>query len=155
MREDIRLLDLNPNLANLSYASGQVMGSVVEIPRAVLDTKGTGWLESLLILDNDKQNLSFDVVLFDEAPVNSIGADGAAYGLAQADRDKLIGRISVKASSYEDHGNLSEATYSGFRLPIEVEQESKSLFVALVARGAATYTAATSLKLKLGVSQTL
>jgi len=93
------------------------------------------------------------LIFFERQPSSSIGADGADYALTDADADFLLGRASIQDNAYAASTLNSEATFSGLGLPLQADTGKKSLWVAFVARDAITFTAATSLKVRLGLTQ--
>lgn len=154
LRSSSKIITISPTVDTSAYSSGDVISTVQTITDAVLSTKGTAILQSLAILDKSNQKAAIDLVFFNEAPENSIGADNAAYGLNDADISKVIGRISVAAGDYVSSGtNNAEATVKAIGLLLQSIAGSKNLYMAIIARGAATYEAASNLIIKLGFLQ--
>jgi len=153
LKRNIRLLTVQPTLTNLVYVSGEVMGAPVEVPDAFLNDQGNSVLESIVVIDKDGQSKKFDVIFFEAQPSASIGADGAAYALTDADADLLLGRASIQDNAYAASTNNSEATFSGLGLPLQAETGRQSLWVAFVARDPITLTNAANLKIRIGLIQ--
>lgn len=152
-KRNIRLLNVQPTLTNLSYVSGEVMGTTIEVPNAFLNDQGNAFLESIIVIDKEGVSKKFDVLFFEDQPSSSIGVDGAPYALTDDDADLLLGRASIQDGAYAASTNNSEATFSGLGLPLQAATGKQSLWVALVARDAITLTAATNLKLRIGLTQ--
>lgn len=147
------VLQFTPNAAGFAtpYSSGDVIGGVNEIIGAVGDPDPT-FLVSITVLDKANQKAALDIVFFNANPESSLGADNAAYALADADLGKVLGRISIEASHYVSSGsNNAEATRSAFGLIPLKAASGTSIYAAVVARGAATYGSASDLSVKIGI----
>lgn len=141
-----------------AYASGDVIGAVTTLTNAMQNRGGTGILESICITDKTNTKQALDIIIFSEAPANSIGADNAAYGLNDADCGKVLGRISVATTDWISSGsNNAEATLRGLALMVMSKKDfvlgSKNLFYALVARGSITLASVTDLQMIFGFLQ--
>lgn len=148
-----KVISVSPDIVAAAYASGDVVGTVREIPLAVDQSGGCAKLRSLVVTDAGNVKAKLDLLFFSEAPANSIGIDNAAYALNDADLPKLIGRISVLDTDYVSSGSANaEATLRNLELILQAKVKTKSIWVATVARGAATY-AASDLQYKLGLEQ--
>lgn len=154
MRRQFKVISVNPAVVGgaTQYTSGDVLGVVTTVANAVLDNGGAAVLKSITITDKGAQKKDVDVYFFSEAPTSSIGADNAAFALADADIEKCLGRVSIAAADYTQSSNAAEATKRGLELVLAAKAASKSIYVALVTRADPTYTAA-DLKLKLGIDQ--
>lgn len=151
-----KILTITPAAASFAtpYTSGDVIGAVNTLSKAVEEMGGAAVLDSIVVLDKANQKSALDLVFFNEAPVNSIGADNDAYGLNDADLTKVVGRISVAGSDYVSSGtNNAEATLRNVGLLLQALSGSQSLYMAVVARGGPTYGSATDLVVKLGFKQ--
>ena len=150
------IISVQPNLASFAtpYSSGDVLGSVNTIAGAVNDSKGVSKLDSIVVLDAANQKSAIDLVFFNEAPANSIGADNAAYALNDADLSKVVGRVSVAGADYVSSSTTNaEATLRNIELSMQSIAGSEVLYVAVVSRGTPTYGAATDLIIKLCFEQ--
>ena len=120
----------------------------------VNDSKGVSKLDSIVVLDAANQKSAIDLVFFNEAPANSIGADNAAYALNDADLSKVVGRVSVAGADYVSSSTTNaEATLRNIELSMQSIAGSEALYVAVVSRGTPTYGAATDLIIKLCFEQ--
>lgn len=137
-----------------AYSSGDVIGAVTALTGAVQDFKGTGVLHSLVMTDATNTKAAIDVVFFQSAPANSIGADNAAYALNDADLPLVLGRFSVATGDWVSSGsNNAEATERGIGLVLKAGANSKDIQYALIARGSITLAAVTDIRIAVGILQ--
>lgn len=151
-----KIFTVTPAAASFAtpYSSGDVIGGANEVVGAALNSGQAVKLDSVVVLDAANQKSAIDLVFFNEAPANSIGADNAAYALNDADLAKVIGRISVAGADYVSSSTTNaEATLRDLELTLQPKAGSKSIFVAVISRGTPTYGSATDLKVKLSVEQ--
>lgn len=137
------------------YAAGDTIDSVKTVVNPVLDTKGTGLLHSLMLLDKVNQKSAIDLYFFDVAP--TVGADNAAVNFSDADMANCLGRVSLVAGDYVtiDGGSGSaEATLRGIALLLQAAAGEDDIYLVAVSRGTPTYgSAAVNLVLRLGIIQ--
>lgn len=136
-----------------AYASGDVIGAVTELAGAVLDFNNTGVLLSLCMTDATNTKAAVDVYFFRSAPVTTVGADNAAFALADSDLPLLLGRVGVAAADFVTAGPNAEATERGLSLVLKSAAGSKSIYYCLVARGSITLAAVTDLRIAVGILQ--
>lgn len=151
-----RIISVTPDLASFAtpYSSGDVLGAVNTIAGAVNDSKGVAKLDTIIVLDKANQKSDIDLVFFDSAPDNSIGADNAAYALNDADLSKVVGRVSVAAANYVSSSTTNaEATIKDVELSMQSIAGSEALYVAVISRGTPTYGSASDLIIKLCFEQ--
>src|SRR3990167_9741451 len=81
-------------VAGVAYASGDAMGAPFEVEMG----SESGLIVGALVSDLDKEQLAFDIVLFERM----IGAttDNAAFDLADGERFAYAGHINVSARDY-------------------------------------------------------
>lgn len=125
------------------YVAGQVAGGLIELNLGLNRPCG-GYMDRLLIADDDDEKAPMNVYLFDSIP--TAFADGVAFAPTIADLKKLAGFALLNASDYTTlNGNaiarLTFLVQSGFRFRT---QDSK-LYLYLVPSGTPTYTAASDL----------
>jgi hypothetical protein len=153
IRRNTLIATVQPTATDLTYSSGDVIGTVQTISSAVLDGKAGAELRSLIVLDKANQKKNIDLVFFNEAPATSIGVDGAAYNLAAADVSKIIGRVSIVTADYVSSTNNAEATLRNIGLMLVAAGLKKDIYVAVIARAALTLSADSDLSIKLCLEQ--
>ena len=97
-----KVISVTPAAASFAtpYSSGDVIGAVNTVANAAKSNGLQVKLDTVIVLDKANQKAAIDIVFFDEAPANSIGADNAAYALNDADLTKVIGRYSIAGADY-------------------------------------------------------
>lgn len=151
-----KVITITPAAASFAtpYSSGDVIGAVNTLSNAALNSGQAVKLDSVVVLDKANQKSSLDLIFFNEAPVNSIGADNAAYALHDDDLTKVIGRISVTGSDYVSSSTTNaEAVYRDLELTMQPKLGSKNIFMAVVSRGTPTYGSASDLIVKVSLEQ--
>lgn len=148
---DRKVIHLAYTVQAAAYADGDVVGSVTELPNAVRNAGGGALLKSLVVTDAADQKAALDVYFFRQAPATTVGADNAAFALADSDLPVLLGRIRVAAADYLTAGGNAEATLKNIDLLLQAYPKTTSVYVLVVSRGAPTYAATTNLKLNFGL----
>lgn len=139
-----------PTISAAAYASGDVVGTPVEISGFALDVRGCALLQSLVVSDAADQKSALDLYFFDEEVTP--GADNAAFTLSAAESRALIGKVSVTAADYvSSAGGNAQAVLNGLGMLMQAKERKKSIWMVVVSRGAPTYTAADNLQFKLGL----
>lgn len=135
-----------------AYAAGDLIGAAaLEFDASIYDG-GSGVIQSLRLVDQDKEQAAIDVIFFDENPSGTTFTNNGAFDVADADMTKVIGHVSILASDYCALSDNAFATKTGIGLAFKLTT-GKKLYAALVARAAVTYTAATDLRLAVGILQ--
>lgn len=156
LRKNQKVIAITPVLTSFAtpYSSGDVLGAILTVSAVVQDPKGVATLSTVVVLDQTNQKSALDLVFFDDLPASSIGADNAAYGLADADLAKCLGRVSVVTGDYASSGSANaEATLRNLGLMMQAKAGKKDIYVAIIARGTPTYGSASDLSIKLGFDQ--
>lgn len=148
-----RLISVTPVISTSIYASGDVVGGVMEFENAGISSRSggvpSGFIQSVVLIDNDSEDALFDLHLFDREPTGTY-ADQAAFSPTDADLKFYVGTVAITA--YKTHVTNSTATVTPVGLPFDLGPEG-SLFGVLEVGAAPTYTAATDLTARLGVMQ--
>ena len=121
-----------------AYASGDVVFAPIEIEDVTLDKGATVLLDSVKIINNDDLAPPTDLIFLTE-PVE-IGAVNAAATLPTASSAAYLATVKFTASNYTDLGDIRVAEKKELGEIIKPTDDSKSIWVAGIARAAATYT---------------
>lgn len=150
-----RVLSASPVIVPAAYATGDVIGGLITLPSFFIENRGQSLIKSLFVTDAANQKASIDLYLFNAIPVTSIGADNAAFALANADLPKLVGRLSILTADYvtAKAATNAEACYKNLDLLVEGAQGSQTIYIAAISRGTPTYAGAADLTFKLGIEQ--
>ncbi len=142
-----RIVDVTLTLDTSAYASGDLLANTTEIASALRIANGTGFINSIRLLDTDAQNQSIDLV-FLNANV-SLGTLNATPTISDADAVNVLGVVSLLAGNYSSLGSSSVVMgYPG--LGVTSATGTTSIYVGAIIRGAGTYTAS-GIKLRLHI----
>lgn len=150
---DSKLISVTPDIVPAAYAAGDVIGTLRTVVGGVGRSSGISELVSVSIIDKANQKSAIDLYFFDRT-VSSIGADNAAFSIVDADAANLLAVISILGGDYVSIGTDSAiASAPNLGQFLKSIPDSKDIFMAVVSRGAPTYTSATDLVIKLGLMQ--
>lgn len=156
--EGLMWLEATLTIDTALYAAGDLMGAAAggtgvasnPIELVLPDTwnRAHGYLiQSVALVDLDKENAAIDVVFFNAEPDGTTFTDNAALDVADADMDKVAGVASINTYASFSDNSFGQATNLG----IVVAQPGDTLYACLVARSGPTYTAANDLRLRVGI----
>ena len=129
---------VNPSTETDAYANGDVVFAPIEIPDIALGKGETVLLESVKIINNDDLAPPTDLIFLTEAV--DIGAVNAAATLPTAGSAAYLATVKFTAANYTDLGDIRVAEKKDLGEIIKPTDDSKSIWVAGIARAAATYT---------------
>jgi len=148
------ILTATPAIDTSAYANGDLVGSSeIALSPAVLASglrPSSGVIQSVIIVDEDAQEISLDVYFFDTELVNTTFTDNAAFAPADADLDFLIGVAAV--TDWKSQSSNSVGQELNLAMPFELAAGQTTLYAVLVTRGAPTYAAA-GLTLRVAILQ--
>lgn len=137
-----------------AYASGDLLFAPIEIQNAVQETKGSSLVRSILILDQAVQKPAMDLLFFNQDP-GSLAALNAAVTVNATQLLMLIGMQNIATGDWTVLQSATNA--AAMKLPsyllLPAIKGSKSIWMAGVARAAATYVAITDLTIKLALER--
>lgn len=137
--------DVGVTVDTAAYAAGDCVGGKLSTTASPITQTGVV-LTNVLLASGDSETPQFDVFVFDSDPSGSTLTDNAAFALVDADREKLIDVIEISNSVADANGR----TYVRSGLSTPVPSTVSTLYLAIVARAAITYAAATDLHMRLG-----
>lgn len=136
--------------ASSAYASGNVVGGLLVLPNMVRLTGGTAILQKVVVDFKTTQTAQLDLVLFANNPTGTTFTDKAAFSLAAADFNRVIGTVHI--TDCTSLGTPSVCQASGLALPIQ-GQGSTTVYGVLVTRGTPTYGSTSDIQLILQALQ--
>jgi len=139
-------LSLDTNI----YASGDVLADTQEVAGAVRTAAGTGWIDSIALIDIDDQKAALDLIFFNAS--TALGTENAAPDMVDANGLYYLGTVSFLAADYVDLGAFSVACRTGLAMRIKGVAAGTSIYVAAISRGTPTHSA-TGITLRIGVSK--
>lgn len=153
-----KIVTVTPTVDTNIYASGDHLGTLVELANALDDASGTGLIVSVVINDKASQNSVLNLLLFKDKPTVA-SADNAALNITDAEMAaKCIGHIPVAAADYVALSASSVAAVRNVNLMVQGLKSSdnpngKSLWAILRSGGTPTYTSTTDLVISFGIKQ--
>jgi hypothetical protein len=146
-------VDYAPVLDTTQYAASDVLSETTEIANFFRANGVGGMLISLQVVDRDKEANDDMVVYFLDANV-SVGSRNAAEGMDDADVDHILAKVAINnTTDWTTMANHKIAQLGALNRILKPAADSRSLFVAIIcgSTGTRTYTAATDIRLKIGV----
>jgi hypothetical protein len=145
--------------ASSAYTQGFCVGGILTFTNAARVALGSGKVISILLLDADQQNASYNLLLFDTTPSHSTFTNGAVALLDPLDFPFLLGAIDI--TSYISIGtSVSPVAARAFaRVSSDIPfvlPSGTSLFGVLLLKNDSvppTYNSSTSLKLRMWIDQ--
>jgi len=138
-----------PTISTTAYAANDAVGGKLTFANAVRTAGGVGYIEDVVVVDNDKENAELVLVCFDADFTAT--ADNAAFDPSDADLGNAIGFVWILTSDYKSLNDNSVATVSNQPLQFQLAAGGTSLYCQLMAVGTPTYTATSDLTVKLAI----
>lgn len=128
---------LTLTLDTSAYADGDLLADTQALPLTAPQsgTGRAGRLTQLTLIDRDDVGMLMDVVVLSDN--KSLGTENAAPSITDDNALEVLAIIPV--TSWTDLGGVRIAR-PGFD-PVEFEVDGQNLYLALIARGAGTFTA--------------
>jgi len=145
------VVQVTPAASALGYAANDLVGGKLAFTDAARVADGSGVVHSLVIADKAKENCDFDLVLFDDDPDSTTFTDGTAFDVADADLAKIVGVINVPTGDYVDFNDNSVGVETNCNVVFELTSGTTTLYGALIARTAATFSTASDITVRLGI----
>lgn len=131
------------------YSIDDVLADTQELTGILRTISGTGIIQSVTVLDKDNNSEPLDVVFLRTSV--SMGTERTPISISDSDADEILGIVEVFTSDYRNLGGSKLATKTNLGIGCKGDA-SNNLFVALVSRGAGTYTGS-GITLKVTVLQ--
>lgn len=149
-RRDAQLIVVTPTVDTNAYASGDQLSTAQRLLAVAEDTKGLALLRSILVIDADNQKAGLDLLFFNQDP-GVLAADNAPVVLSTAQLAMLVGKVAIVTGDYAViQATTNAVAYKEVQELLGCLKGLKDLWLVIVIRGSATYTAAgTSLVIKL------
>ena len=144
---NIEVKDVTLVLDTNIYADGDVLAIPQEVTYVFPEVGGKRVLESIVVLDEDDQNIAMDIIFMNAT--GTLGTINLAVSISDADARKIIGAVNIATTDYFDLINSRLGVKRGLGLVLQ-GSASDSLWVAAVTRGGTPTHTASGIKLKLG-----
>ena len=125
--------------------ANDVLADTQEIPNAIRQGGGRGWLTGLTVIDKDNQTAA-DMEVWILNANTSIGTEGAAVTLSDADAvANLVAVVEIDSTDWIAGAQFRFVSLglgdAGLPKPLSAASGQTSLFAAIVTRGTPTQTA--------------
>jgi hypothetical protein len=152
-----KVVTMTPTIDTSAYASGDQLGSLVELSNALDDSSGTGTIVSVAVLDKAAQSSALTLLLFKDKPTVA-SSDNAALNISDSEMAKCLGIIPIAGTDYVALSANSIASVRNVNLVIsstksDLNLNGTSLWAILRSGGSPTYGAASDLVLSIGIKQ--
>jgi hypothetical protein len=137
-----------PGHTAAALAAGDQVGTLITLSNAARATGGGGWINSILLHDNDDVWGAVDLVFFHDVP--TLVADNVAFNLATDAHARMIMYVA-NLPYFTDLGANRVAQLPGIAVPYFCT--GTSLYVAVINRVAATPTSNTGLQYRICVTR--
>lgn len=131
-----------------AQTTGDIIADLQEVTDFVRADGATATIKSITVLDKDDQAIELDFVIGPTAV--SLGTEGAAVDITDAEAEELQLLANVVAADYTDLIGCQIATITDLNLVVKAAPGSRSLYIGAITRGSPTYSAA-GLVLQIGL----
>ena len=146
----VDLIDVTLSTDAEVLGNNDVIAQSIEIPNAVAVEGGSAIIQSIMILDEDDEAPSIDLIF--QTDNTALASDeGEIVNISDANARDILGFVNV--SNYTDLLNCQVGIKTNIGLVVKAASTTKSIFVHAVNRSGGTYTpaATTDLKMKIGI----
>ena len=147
---DVDLIDVTLTTDVEEHADNDVIAQSIEIPNAVAVKGGSAIIQSVMLLDEDDEAPSVDLIF--QTDNTALASDeGEAINISDANARDILGFVNV--SNYTDLIGCQVAVKTNIGLVVKAASTTKSIWVHAVNRSGGTYTpaATTDLKMRIGI----
>ena len=139
-----------PTITAGAYSANDAVGGLITFANvATTDSRGSGVIQSITIIDDAAQNAELELHLFDRTFTATGNND--AFAPSDDDLENYLGYILVTPADYRSFASNSAAHVSNIGLAYDLDD--RSLFCQLVTRGTPTYAATDDLTVKIAILQ--
>lgn len=153
MKDPVRNLNLTVGTVTAGlYAAKDLVGGKMSFDVSAFDAAdGCMVLNQVLVTDLSMQSFDADLILFNANPSGTTFTNDASLDIADADLAKIVAVVPITGHHAWTDNGISRAT--GLDIPIKVAQASgsRTLYAALVARGAPTFTGTSDVSVTLSL----
>ena len=146
----VDLIDVTLTTDAEAHGNNDVIAQSIEIPNAVAVEGGSAIIQSIMILDEDDEAPSIDLIF--QTDNTALASDeGEIVNISDENARDILGFVNV--SNYTDLLNCQVGIKTNIGLVVKAASTTKSIFVHAVNRSGGTYTpaATTDLKMKIGI----
>jgi hypothetical protein len=145
------ITDIDMTIPTTSVAAGAVLADTQIVANVFRAADTGGYVQSVTIIDKDDVGAAVDLVFFD-ANV-SLGTEGAAASLSDANAERVLAVVRIGTSDFVDFGGVRVASVTGMAIPLKPISGTASIAIAARQGAAAATRASGLLRVRLGVIQ--
>lgn len=137
-----------------AYASGDQIGSAVQIDNMCTDVGGTGTLLSVTLVSNILTGFDFNIFFFNQNPTLS-GSDNAAFNMTDANaQDQFLGHIAFSSGDFVTSSSSSFITKTAIGLGLKsASSTGRDVYAVLVSRGSPDFAAGAELAVRFHIQR--
>lgn len=134
-------VSITPTLSAGAYLAGEVLFDTTAAAAVTRIADGKATLMTVMINDKDDQTAAGVDLVFLSSNV-SLGTISEVPSISDANADNILGIVSVLSSDWIDYGGGKIATVRNINLQLTAASGTTTVYVAAIARGTPTQTAA-------------
>lgn len=138
-----------PTISAGAYSALDAVGGKLTFANAAPVANGKGVINSVTIIDDDKESAALELWLFSQDFTNT--ADNAAFDPSDADLENCIGVIEISTAHYKTANDNGVATVPYVGIEFQCTNGGTSIYGQLKCTATPSYTATTDLTVKLGI----
>jgi hypothetical protein len=146
--QPVDVISNTPTVQAAAYASGNLFGGK-QVLTVLKDSNRSAVLRSALVTCKVAIATGFDLILFSSDPTNTTFTEKSAFAVAAADNAKVLGFTSL--TTILATGTPSSTMVQGLYIPLVGDTTTRSIWAALIAKGATTPSGTTDCTMRLGV----
>jgi hypothetical protein len=133
------VIEICATMSTAAYSANDQVGGVQTLLNASRANSLGTVIQSVTVIDIDKQNAELDLYFFDANPTVS-STDNAALAIDDSQvTDKCIGVVNISSGDYKSIAGCSVATAKNVGLLVTPIEASEDVYVVVATRGTPTY----------------
>ena len=136
-----------------TYTANDAVAGAADIPlefaNAAVDGNNTGVIISAVMVDDNKQGFTFDLILYKSNPAATV--DQAIFSPADAELRNIIGVISF--NTWTDFEDNSVSFVGNIGMGFDLDSPNTTIYGVLVTRGAYAAAGTDDISLRLNILQ--
>lgn len=154
LRSETKFTTVQQTVTAGAYSTGQLVGGKITFTGATNQVTGKGIITSALVIDQAKNGVAYDLVVFSSNPTGTTFTDNATLDIADADMAKICAIVSfatTDAVGFNDNGISYKGALAYPVFSVKADGSPTLMYGALIARGSPTYAATTDVAVTIAV----
>lgn len=123
-----------------AYTAGDGIGGIMTVPGLLLP-RGSGLLQSILVVDRANQKPNLTLVFFNAAPAGTYTDNLAVPVMAAADSQKVVAKVNILTADFETINTIGIAHITNIGKVLKMSDLSVDLRLLVLTTGTPTYGA--------------